>query len=221
MYIGILRGEGGLGGIQVEVGGFGIIYLYKFLLFDSSGKVLVGFIINRIFYVDNQNQGLRDFFRNFIFVYIRYNQSSVMIWLIFSGYFFFVFEIQLIIEIILDELQIYRQVQLVILNSSNFIQRINIFVVMIEGDRSGYLYVGFNQFLWIGSGQISNYLFLYYGVDIIFQGELRVVGVNVMVEGVVNNVENLIVVDGGIVNILNLIVYFSKYLFNEKVVFFK
>lgn len=216
MYTGTLRGEGGPGGTQAEPGGPGTIYLYKLPLLDSSGKVPAGFITNRTLHVDNQNQGPKDPFRNLTSAYTRYNQSSAMTWLIPSGYPSFVPEIQSTTEITLDELQIFRQAQLAILNPSNPTQRINISVVMIKGDRSGHLHVGFNQSLWIGSGQIPNHLSLYHGADTTLQGELRVAGVNVMVEGVVNNVENLTVVDGGTAKTLYLTANFSKHMFNVK-----
>lgn len=174
--------------------------MYKLPILDSNGRVPVGFIHNRTLHVDNQNQGPKNPFRNLTSAYTEYHQSSAMTWLIPSVYPSFVPETLLTSQVTLDELQIYRQSQLAILNPSTPTHRINVSVAMILGDRSGHLHIGFNQSLWVGSGQIPNHLSLYHGADTTLQGELRVAGVNVMVEGVVNNVENLTVVDGGRAN---------------------
>lgn len=100
-------------------------------------------------------------------------------------------------EVTLDELHLYGDAQLALLDSSNTTAHIELFTNRIVGDRSGNLLIGYNQKLTIGSGQVPTDLSIYHGGVAALKGELRVAGVTIYVEGVIENVKDIVVVDGG------------------------
>lgn len=148
-------------------------------------------------FLDNHGRGPKDPLKNLTEFYNDYTKGSAVAWITPSEYPDFVIETKNDIQIILEELQIYRQAQMALLLPSNTKSRIDLLVDAIDGDRTGHVHIGFNQSLYIGTGKLPNDLSVYHGGEVILQGELRVAGVNVMIEGVMKNVENLTVVDEG------------------------
>lgn len=192
--IGTFKSVGGTGGSGGENGGPGTIYVHKLPIENQD---ITKFVSNRTLFVDNHGRGPKNPLRNLTEVYNNFTQGGGVAWIIPVKYPDFVIETKSDTQIVLEELQIYRQAQLAVVKPSDTKSRIDLLIEAIDGDRTGHVHIGYNQSLYIGTGKLPNDLSVYHGGEVTLQGELRVAGVDVMIEGVMKNVENLTVVDEG------------------------
>jgi hypothetical protein len=138
----------------------------------------------------DRNKNLTDDYSNYV-------SNNNIAWIIPARYPAFVLEQINGGDVVLEELQLYREAQAALINPDDPTASVNLRVQATDGDRSGRLHIGFNQSLYVGSGKLPLDLSVYHGGETTLQGELRVAGVTVTVEGVLKNVENMTVVDGG------------------------
>ena len=196
--------KGGVGGTKSEPGGAGPIYLHKVPDYADNGDIPGDFVENRTLHVNNNDQEPIKPSRNLTRTYENYSEASGVTF-IFPGDYPDDVDVGTEIgdtttDITLDYLQIYRKTQLAMVvstNGSDYNKLVNLTTEAMEGDRSGHLHIGYNQTLYIGTGQIPTNVSLYHGSTTTLQGELRAAGVTVTIEGVVASVENITIVDGG------------------------
>ena len=195
---------GGAGGANSEPGGAGPIYLHRVPDYADNGDIPGDFVENRTLHVNNNDQEPINPSKNLTSTYENYYEASGVTF-IFPGDYPDDVDVGTEIgdtttDITLDYLQIYRKAQLAMVastNGSDYNKLVNLTTEAMEGDRSGHLHIGYNQTLYIGTGQLPTNVSLYHGSTTTLQGELRAAGVTVTIEGVMASVENITIVDGG------------------------
>lgn len=203
-FEGRYRAVGGTGGIYSEHGAAGTVYLHKLpldqlhnLIFDTLHlPSIISTGLNRTLYIDNDGRQPRDIQRNLTSAYADYTFGTSVTWVIPDTNA----EVPLSNGengLIFDHLKIFGGAQVAIVRPDAPTSGVKLEVAYMEGDRSGRFHLGFNQSLYIGSGQIPCDMSVYRGADITLLGELRAAGVTITVEGILKNVENMTIVDGG------------------------
>ena len=180
------------------------MYFHRVPDYSETGEIPSHFVENRTLQVNNNGKEPVQPHRNLTEFYSDYAQASGVTF-IFPGDYPEDVKVSKEIEntvtdITLEYLQIYRSAQLAFLATTDpedYKNLVNLTVEEIEGDRSGNLHIGYNQTLYIGTGELPTAAQLYHGSSTTLQGELRVAGVTAMVEGVLKAVENITIVDGG------------------------
>ena len=180
------------------------MYLHRVPDYTESGDIPSDFVENRTLHVNNNDQEPVEPHKNLTSTYQEYAEASGVTF-VFPGDYPDDVDVGTEIinpatDITLDYLQIYRKAQLALVASTNgddFKNLVNLTTEAMEGDRSGNLHIGYNQTLYIGTGQLPTDVSLYHGSTTTLQGELRAAGVTVTIEGVVASVENITIVDGG------------------------
>ncbi|KAL4226615.1 hypothetical protein ACF0H5_014598 [Mactra antiquata] len=212
-YVGDFLNHGGAGGILAEPGGPGTVYLHKIPdLVD--GEIPEDFTDNRTLYLNNKGYEPMDPYRNLTDTYSDYTTASGVAW-IWPGEYppsvvVATSDVSPLTDVRLDYLKVYEKAQMGMVRDI-YTERIDLNVMYTEGDRTGHVHVGYNQSLFIGTGQLPLDVSLYHGSATTLQGELRVAGVTVMIEGVVNNVENMTIVNGGTLKInLMMDLYYQR-----------
>ena len=197
---------GGAGGPNSEPGGAGPMYFHRVPDRLENGEIPDHFKENRTLQVNNNDQQPVEPHRNLTDAYKNYAEATGVTFIFPGNYPEDVLdEISLPIvnpetDITLEFTQIYRKAQLAMVastDSDQYHDTVNFTTVEMGGDRSGNMHIGFNQTLYIGTGQLPTDVQLYHGSVTTLQGELRAAGVTVMIEGVVASVENITIVDGG------------------------
>ena len=195
---------GGSGGHSAEPGGAGTMYFHRIPDYTETGEIPAEFLENRTLHINNRGQEPVDPDRNLTSLYSNYAEASGVT-LLFPGDYPDSVKVPTKLanpetDITLDYLQIYQKVQLAMVasrDSKDYTNIVNLTTGEMEGDRTGKLHIGFNQTLYIGTGQLVTDVTLYHGSTTTLQGELRAAGITVIVEGVVDSVENITIVDGG------------------------
>ncbi|WAR26294.1 hypothetical protein MAR_011998 [Mya arenaria] len=198
-YVGDFINHGGAGGSQSEAGGPGTVYIHH-LPDMVDGQPPAGFVDNRTLYLNNKGYEPKDPYRNLTDTYPDYPAASGVAW-IWPGEYpplvnVFSTSVDPESDITLEYIKLYEKAQVAMVRPT-YTDLVDVQVGYTEGDRTGHLHIGYNQKLFIGTGQLPMHVSLYHGSTTTLQGELRVAGVNVMIEGMVAGVENMTIVDGG------------------------
>ena len=204
LFSGQFVNAGGPGGTRSEPGGAGPMYIHRVPDYDENGDIPENFAENRTLHVNNIGQEPIEPHRNLTSAYENYAEASGVTF-VFPGDYPDDVSVGMEIvdpttDITLDYLMIYQNAQLAMVASTDgadYKSVVNLTTEAMEGDRSGNLHIGYNQTLYIGTGQLPSDLQLYHGSVTTLQGELRAAGVTVTIEGVVASVENITIVDGG------------------------
>ena len=180
------------------------MYFHRTPDFTENGTIPDDFVENRTLHVNNKGQKPVDPERNLTDSY-KVPAEASCVTLLFPGDYPESIEVASKVmnpktDITLDYLMIYRDVQLAMIASTvnnEYANLVNLTTGEMVGDRTGRLHIGYNQTLYIGTGQLSTDVSLYHGSTTTLQGELRAAGITVTVEGIVDRVENITIVDGG------------------------
>ena len=202
---------GGSGGSNSEPGGAGPMYFHAVPDRTDSGDIPSHFTENRTLHVNNNEKEPISPHRNLTSTYENFAEASGVTF-VFPGDYPDDVSVGTEIgnpetDITLDYLMIYQKAQLAMVASTDgndYKNLVNLTTEAMEGDRSGNLHIGYNQTLYIGTGQLPSDVQLYHGSTTTLQGELRAAGVTVTIEGVIASVENITIVDGGEITIMTV-----------------
>lgn len=105
----------------------------------------------------------------------------------------------------IDELQVYGGAWLAIVNPDKPRDKVDMTYGNLKGDRSGQLFIGFNQSMLSRESPLLMGLAVYPGGVVSLQGNLTVSGVRMVLDGVLENCQNIVVETNGIVDMKDMI----------------
>ena len=156
------------------------------------------FSANRTLFVSNNNKYPRDRALDIRASYENMAKAPAAAWVtLTSSYEDTNFEI--------DELQVYGGARLAIVNPQRPKDKVNITFGNLKGDRSGQLFIGFNQSMLSKESPLLMGLAVYPGGVVSLQGNLTVSGVRMVLDGVLENCENIVVEKNGVVDMKDMI----------------
>lgn len=149
-------------------------------------------------YLNNDNKYPRDRVFDIRNTYQDMTKAPSVAWLTLAN-------IQGDVKLEIDELQVYGGARLAIVNPKKPKNKINIELGNLRGDKTGQLFVGFNQSLLSKESPLLMGLAVYPGATVSLQGNLSVSGVRMVLDGVLENCENIVVEKNGIVDMKDMI----------------
>ena len=181
------------GASTYENGGPGTVYLQK-----TQINMSAPFTPNRTLYLNNKNRYPRNRVLDLRATYKNMESAPAIGWLTNT-------DSQEDVNLEIDELQVYGGAKLAIVNPMKPESRVKITLGNLKGDRSGQLYIGFNQSLLSKESPLLMGLAVYPGGVVSLQGNLTVSGVRMVLDGVLENCQNIVVEKNGIVDMKDMV----------------
>lgn len=156
------------------------------------------FTPNRTLYLSNNNKYPRNRVLDIRASYESMVKAPAVAWVtLTSSYEDTNFEI--------DELQVYGGAWLAIVNPKRPRDEVKITFGNLKGDRTGQLFIGFNQSMLSKESPLLMGLAVYPGGVVSLQGNLTVSGVRMVLDGVLENCQNIVIEENGIVDMKDMI----------------